>query len=147
MVVLPLDSGPEISTTLPRGMPPTPRAASKESAPVGITSTGTRASLEPRRMMEPLPNCFSIWTRVRSMALLRSARSSGIKIRNLLGASEADVLKNCFLRANSPSIEWRLVFAGDCSFGDEQAQRYRFGSQYNAIALGFSSIFLLNGNS
>src|SRR6266550_177519 len=37
-VVLPEDSGPKISTTRPRGMPPTPRAASTASEPVGITA-------------------------------------------------------------------------------------------------------------
>src|SRR5580658_1705914 len=31
-----------------------------EIEPVGITFTGTRTSLFPSRMMEPLPYCFSI---------------------------------------------------------------------------------------
>jgi hypothetical protein len=60
MVVLPEDSGPKISTTRPRGTPPTPNAASNEIAPVEITAIGTMASFDPSRMMEPLPNCFSI---------------------------------------------------------------------------------------
>ena len=37
-VVLPEDSGPKISTTRPRGMPPMPSAASTASEPVGITA-------------------------------------------------------------------------------------------------------------
>ncbi len=37
-VVLPDDSGPKISTTRPRGRPPTPRARSRASAPVGMVS-------------------------------------------------------------------------------------------------------------
>src|ERR1019366_4235144 len=41
-------------------MPPTPSAASIESAPVGITLTGTSTSRFPRRIMAPLPCCFSI---------------------------------------------------------------------------------------
>src|SRR6266480_3229259 len=41
-VVLPLDSGPKISVTRPRGMPPIPIAASRLIAPVGMTSTRTR---------------------------------------------------------------------------------------------------------
>ena len=49
-----------ISTTRPRGTPPTPSAASKEIDPVLIVEIGTIASLLPRRMIEPLPNCFSI---------------------------------------------------------------------------------------
>jgi hypothetical protein len=40
--------------------PPTPSAASNEIAPVEITAIGTMASFDPSRMMEPLPNCFSI---------------------------------------------------------------------------------------
>src|SRR5882724_8121652 len=80
MVVFPEDSGPKISTTRPRGKPPTPSAASNEIAPVGITEIGTMASFDPSRMMEPLPNCFSICANARSIALVRS---SAIKIRLL----------------------------------------------------------------
>ena len=73
IVVLPEDSGPKTSMTRPRGKPPTPRAASKEMAPVEITDMGTMASFEPSRMMEPLPNCFSICENARSTALFRSS--------------------------------------------------------------------------
>ena len=38
-VVLPDDSGPKISITRPRGMPPTPSAMSSAIEPVGIVST------------------------------------------------------------------------------------------------------------
>src|SRR2546428_296826 len=74
-VVLPEDSGPKISTTRPRGIPPTPRAASRESEPVGIAGTSTFSRL-PRRMIEPLPNCLSICARAASIARARSFRSS-----------------------------------------------------------------------
>ena len=40
-VVFPEDSGPKISTTRPRGNPPTPKAASTEMEPLGITVTGS----------------------------------------------------------------------------------------------------------
>src|SRR5438552_17372500 len=73
MVVFPEDSGPKISTTRPRGKPPTPSAATNEIAPVGMTEIGTMASLEPNRMIEPLPNCFSICANARSIALVRSS--------------------------------------------------------------------------
>src|SRR6201987_5489190 len=73
MVVLPEDSGPKISTTRPGGKPPTPRAASKEIAPVGMMEMGTMASFDPSRMIEPFPNCFSIWESARSIALVRSS--------------------------------------------------------------------------
>ena len=58
-MVLPEDSGPKISTTLPRGIPPIPSAASTASEPVGMTETGT-SGRSPRRMIEPFPNCRSI---------------------------------------------------------------------------------------
>src|SRR5947209_14279440 len=38
-----------------------------------MTEIGTTASFEPSRMMEPLPNCFSICASARSSALLRSS--------------------------------------------------------------------------
>ncbi len=53
-VVFPEDSGPKISVTLPRGIPPTPRAISKESEPVGMAST-SRCWASPSRMMAPSP--------------------------------------------------------------------------------------------
>src|SRR2546428_583613 len=74
-VVLPEDSGPKISTTRPRGIPPTPRAASRESEPVGIAGTSTFSRL-PRRMIEPLPNCLSICAGAAAIAWARLCRSS-----------------------------------------------------------------------
>ena len=75
MVVLPEDSGPKISMMRPRGNPPTPSAASSEIEPVEITATGTMASFDPSRRIEPFPNCFSIWLRARSKARARSFSS------------------------------------------------------------------------
>src|ERR1700753_2400406 len=80
MVVLPEDSGPKTSITRPRGKPPTPRAASKLMEPVEMTEIGSRASLDPRRTMEPLPNCFSIWERASSTALARSSIAGMAKL-------------------------------------------------------------------
>src|SRR6185437_11266504 len=79
-VVLPLDSGPKISTTRPRGNPPTPSAESNEMEPVEITAMGTIASLLPSRMMEPFPNCFSICDNARSIARVFSALSSAMNL-------------------------------------------------------------------
>src|SRR3954463_598159 len=73
IVVLPDDSGPKTSTTRPGGKPPIPSAASNEIAPVEITDMGTMASFEPSRMIDPLPNCFSICAKARSTALFRSS--------------------------------------------------------------------------
>src|ERR1051326_9046634 len=77
MVVLPDDSGPKISQMRPRGNPPTPKAASSEIDPLEMTLTGTSASFEPSRRIEPLPNCFSIWPRAVSKARERSRSSMG----------------------------------------------------------------------
>src|SRR5579872_3739951 len=59
----------------PRGNPPTPNALSREIEPVEITETGTMASFDPSRTMDPLPNCFSIWPNARSKARVRSRSS------------------------------------------------------------------------
>ena len=58
-VVFPEASGPKTSTTRPRGIPPTPSAASTASEPVGMTNM-TCSGWSPSRMIEPLPNCRSI---------------------------------------------------------------------------------------
>src|SRR6202034_331164 len=70
-VVFPDDSGPKISMTRPRGMPPTPSAISSPNDPVGIESTSYVAPASPKRMTEPLPNCFSIWLSAAARAFLR----------------------------------------------------------------------------
>ena len=71
IVVLPDDSGPKISIILPRGIPPTPRAASICMLPVGITEICVAAA-SPSFITEPLPNCFSICTRAASSAVCLS---------------------------------------------------------------------------
>ena len=73
-VDLPAISGPKISVILPRGMPP-PNATSSAREPVGIVSTVIFAEASPNRIMEPLPNCFSIWPIARSSARRRSSPS------------------------------------------------------------------------
>ena len=59
-VVLPLDSGPYISITLPLGTPPSPNAISRLNEPVGIASILKLTLASPSFIIEPLPNCFSI---------------------------------------------------------------------------------------
>src|SRR2546429_3329111 len=76
-VVLPLDPGPKISVTRPRGIPPMPIAASRLIAPVGIASTRTWGESAPIRMMAPLPHVFSICVIARLSALRRSSVSLG----------------------------------------------------------------------
>ncbi|MPM25330.1 hypothetical protein SDC9_71821 [bioreactor metagenome] len=58
-VVLPDDSGPNISMILPLGTPPIPVAMSRGSAPVGMDSIFNLA-FSPSFIIEPFPNCFSI---------------------------------------------------------------------------------------
>ncbi|EKD64628.1 MAG: hypothetical protein ACD_50C00334G0001 [uncultured bacterium] len=59
-VVLPDASGPKISTILPLGTPPTPSAKSKGRQPVEITEISNFFPASPKRIIEPLPYCFSI---------------------------------------------------------------------------------------
>ncbi len=59
-VVLPEDSGPKISTTLPLGNPPIPKAISKPSEPVEIASISRMTPASPSRITDPLPNWRSI---------------------------------------------------------------------------------------
>src|SRR5437660_107411 len=66
--------------TRPRGNPPTPRAASRDSDPDEIASSAALLSMPPSRMMEPLPNCFSICDTARSRARLFSVLSSGMSV-------------------------------------------------------------------
>jgi hypothetical protein len=56
------------------GRPPTPRAMSSPSEPVETVWMSLSTSPSPRRMIEPLPNCFSIWesAAARALALLSS---------------------------------------------------------------------------
>src|SRR6476660_7501440 len=62
----------------PRGTPPTPIAASSDSEVVEIAGI-SEISRSPKRMIDPLPNLFSILSSAASIARLRSAiRSSGI---------------------------------------------------------------------
>src|SRR5882762_7533060 len=62
----------------PRGTPPTPTAESNDKEVVDIAGISETAR-SPRRMIDPLPNLFSMLSSAASMARLRSAiRSSGI---------------------------------------------------------------------
>ena len=77
-VVLPDDSGPKISTD----------AAARESADAErvverngareMADTGTMASFDPSRTIEPFPNCFSIWPSVSPRVRARSFSSINV---------------------------------------------------------------------
>ena len=71
-VVFPEDSGPKISVTRPRGIPPIPIAMSRTMEPVDMAGTLTFAESSPSFMTAPLPNCFSICASAISSALSRS---------------------------------------------------------------------------
>ena len=58
-VVLPEASGPKISLTRPRGMPPIPSAKSNGSDPVGIDST-SKCLASPNRITAPSPKRLTI---------------------------------------------------------------------------------------
>src|ERR1700737_1942074 len=71
-VVLPEDSGPKISTTRPRGRPPTPSAISRPSEPDEMVSMSIERSFLPSFITEPLPNWRSIWDSAADRALVLS---------------------------------------------------------------------------
>src|SRR5690242_17070435 len=48
-----------------------PRAMSRPREPVDTDSTSKLAAPSPRRITEPLPNCFSIWPNAAASAFLR----------------------------------------------------------------------------
>src|SRR5207302_10251051 len=60
--------GPELASSLLAGGAPTPSARSRPSAPVETTCTSFAASASSF-MIEPLPNCFSIWDSAAANAL------------------------------------------------------------------------------
>ena len=74
--------------------PPTPSAASSEIEPVEITATGTMASFDPSRRIEPLPNCFSIceghFQHSGAFFLIHVGKSPGVEIRLYQAAFTAD---------------------------------------------------------
>src|SRR5438477_8765564 len=71
-VVFPEDSGPKISTTRPRGRPPTPSAMSSPSEPDEMVSMSIERSFLPSFITEPLPNWRSIWESAADRALVLS---------------------------------------------------------------------------
>ncbi len=65
----------------PRGMPPIPRAISRTMAPVLMTAISCEAECLPKVIIEPSPNCFSIWAMASSSAFFLA----GSDIRPLRG--------------------------------------------------------------
>src|SRR5688500_12645878 len=61
----------------PRGIPPTPSAMSSAIEPVGTVSTASDVRC-PRRMTEPLPNCFSNWLSASSSVFCLSATGGNV---------------------------------------------------------------------
>src|SRR5690349_9590812 len=70
----------------PRGMPPTPIAASRLMAPVEIDSMRTFWSA-PRRMIEPLPQLFSICAMAKFSAFFLSSCTVDTAIDLILSVS------------------------------------------------------------
>src|SRR5580692_4488385 len=83
--------------------------------PLEIAETGTIASFDPSRTIEPLPNCFSIWVSVSPSVLLRSFSSMMVgPFADLLGGISI-VLMNTesalyVLLPVTPQLQlWRVV--------------------------------------
>src|SRR5262245_36790355 len=88
-VVLPDPSGPNTSTTRPRGMPPTPSARSSARDPVGMTPIPSPIGCSPSFITAPLPNCFSICCNVTSSILSRSTVPSFVPVPRPEGGRES----------------------------------------------------------
>src|SRR5512146_3266888 len=70
---------------------------SKPSDPVETTWISLPTSLSPRRMMEPLPNCFSIWLSAAASALLLLSSIFVSPFKNSMGrivAQQFGVVQN-----------------------------------------------------
>ena len=155
-VDLPDDSGPKISMTRPRGRPPTPRAMSRGSAPVGMAAIFID-SFSPMRIIEPLPNCLSIWPRAMSRAFRRSllvASATGSCLLDpcllsllamvvvsylwVLGGGTDTLKKGCrsHLLANS-AVLWVDVYSGGVHRPPDPTHEQVFG-QASSIAAIFA---------
>src|SRR3982075_3470834 len=86
-VVLPEDSGPYISTTRPRGRPPTPSAMSSPSEPEEMVSMSIERSFLPSFITEPLPNWRSIWESAADRALVLSMEDPSTIRSAVVGAA------------------------------------------------------------
>jgi hypothetical protein len=73
------------------GQPPIPSAMSRASAPVGIDSM-FMCRFSPMRMIEPLPNCFSIWPSAASRALARSSVAITVSLFFVIGGTLCSLL-------------------------------------------------------
>src|SRR5215831_8767973 len=68
----------------PRGSPPMPSAMSSPNEPDGMTLISGGAWSTPRRMMDPLPYCFSMVPIASSIALSRLGSRCSFAISRLL---------------------------------------------------------------
>src|ERR1700738_118754 len=76
-----------ISTTRPRGRPPTPSAISRPSEPEEIVSMSIERSFLPSFITEPLPNWRSIWESAADRALVLSMEDPSTIRRAVVGAA------------------------------------------------------------
>ena len=137
-VVLPEDSGPNISVTLPLGIPPTPSAISSPKDPVDIAGTSAGPLSVPNLMIAPFPNCFSICERASSNAFILCSFSP---MSNLLlfnvddgfvkspSAALRCILRHCGVAISTPhSSEFARLrvptFVGDGAFFKAAHFRY-----------------------
>ena len=87
-VVLPLDSGPYISTIFPLGTPPIPSAISRLNEPVGTVSTFIAAAGSPSFITAPLPKLRSI---------LESAASNALNLSSLAITISFSICEHSFV--------------------------------------------------
>src|SRR6185369_14037281 len=88
--------------TRPRGNPPMPSAMSRPSEPVEIASTSYDAAASPKRMTEPLPNCFSICPSAALNAFLRFSSIAKSPFQNEQFGEKEAITASCI---NTQEIE------------------------------------------
>src|SRR6185437_8610122 len=114
-----------ISTTRPRGRPPTPSAISSPSEPEEMVSISIERSFLPSRITEPLPNWRSIWDSAADRALvlsmedpstIRRAVAADMVVLLMAGIRERDKGNNGSVRIAGTLYHVCSLFA-ICSFG------------------------------
>src|SRR5215213_3986798 len=111
-----------------------PRARSRARLPVEMAWTGSAGPSMPMRMTEPLPNCFSIWSKATSsafsrstvpprMPLLRAVSVAAITVPSQVGGPES-------FEPAAPYYEHLFdASAGQLAVGELRSQVYRPGSE------------------
>src|SRR5437763_3746722 len=104
-----------------------PSAASSDREPEGIASSAALLSMPPRRMMDPLPNCFSICDTAKSRARDFSVRSSAITSFQFLAGKKAQRSCASWWLISFYPLRTTLAFQQEQLFADKRVELVRAG--------------------